>query len=225
MLKRVLKNQKRFGLFQWVVNISTIVALLLQCLGISGAWLRYIAFAVIGLSVLCIIISIITRKRTVFKRNELIRLTKNRMINSTGKTVMFGGDLSWAADYLDVITKITNNSQTIEIIFPLDKITNSKSSVITKFEENVQALQKAGAVVYASTEDYHLRCTLIDVDPGRDNEDMCVISSKRIYTDAADSNNNKYRINMLEYANAEDRALCNSFYRNYYLIKQIYSKY
>ena len=147
------------------------------------------------------------------------------MINSTGKTVMFGGDLSWAADYLDVITKITNNSQTIEIIFPLVKITNSKSSVITKFEENVQALQKAGAVVYASTEDYHLRCTLIDVDPGRDNEDMCVISSKRIYTDAADSNNNKYRINMLEYANAEDRALCNSFYRNYYLIKQIYSKY
>lgn len=147
------------------------------------------------------------------------------MINSTGKVVMFGGDLSWADDYIDVITKLTNNSQVVEIIFPLEKIEKSKQSVITKFEKQVQALRQAGAIIYSSTEDYHLRCTLIDIEPGRENEDLCVISSKRIYTDESDSNNNKYQTNIVEYAKKEERALCNSFYRNYCLIKQQSSQY
>lgn len=224
MLKRTLKKQDGFSLFQWVVNISTIVALLLQCLGVSGTWLRFIAYVVIGLSVLCIVISIVTKRKT-FKRKKLIQLTTNRMINSRGKIVMFGGDLSWADDYLDVITKVTNNSQIVEIIFPLEKIKDSKQSVKTRFEKKIQALKKAGAVIYSSAEDYHLRCTLIDVDPGRENEDLCVISSKRVRTDVLNFNNNKYQVNILEHAKAEERALCDSFYRNYCLIKQMCNKY
>lgn len=225
MLKTMLKKQKEIALFQWVVNVSTIVALSLQCLGISGSWLPYIAYVVIGLSVLCIIINIITKKKAILKRSELIQITKNRMINSTGKIVMFGGDLSWTDDYLDVITKITNNSQVVEIIFPLEKIESAKRSVITRFEKNVQALRQAGAVIYSSDQDFHLRCTLIDVEPGKENEDLCVISSKRVYRDASNPINNKYQVNILENSKIEERALCNSFYRNYCLIKVISTQY
>ncbi len=224
-LKSSLKTQKGLGLFQWIVNVSTIIALLLQCLGINEPWLPYVAYVVIFLSLLSIIIGVVTRKKTVLKRTELIELTQNRMINSTGKVIMFGGDLSWADDYIDVITKLTNNNQVVEIIFPLEKIANSKQSAMEEFNKQVQALQQAGAHIYYSNEDYHLRCTLIDVEPGRENEDLCVISSKRVYTDASDSDNNKYQTNILEYAKDEERTLCNSFYRNYCLIKELSNKY
>lgn len=219
-----LKKQKGLRLFHWTVDVATIIALLLQCFNITASWTRYIAGVVILLFLLSIVISVVTKK-TTFKRTELIKLTKKRMINSTGKVVMFGGDLSWTDDYIDVITKLTNNSQVVEIIFPLEKIANSKGSVRDRFQKNVTALKKAGAVVYASKEDYHLRCTLIDIEPGRENEDLCVISSKRIYTDEKELNKNKYQTNVLEYKKADERALCNSFYRNYCLIKQICRKY
>lgn len=224
----VLRTSKGISLFQWIVNFSTIVALLLQCINIPmplQKYIPYVAYVVIFLSILSIVFGIITRGKSVFTRAELIQVTKNRMVNSTGKIVMFGGDLSWADDYIDIITKLTNNSQVVEIIFPMEKIANAKRSVITRFEKRVATLQAAGATIYCSIEDYHLRCTLIDVEPGRENEDLCVISSKRIYTDTSDSNKNKYQTNILEYANNEERALCNSFYRNYCLIMKLCSKY
>lgn len=223
-----MRISKGASLFQGIVNLSTIVALLLQCINIPTSlqkYIPYVAYVVIFLCILSIVYSIITREKTVFTRSQLIRVTKNRMLNSTGKIVMFGGDLSWADDYIDIITKLTNNSQTVEIIFPMEKITNAKQSVITRFEKRVARLKAAGATIYCSIEDYHLRCTLIDVEPGRENEDLCVISSKRIYRDTSDPNKNKYQTNILEYTNNEQRALCNSFYRNYCLIMKLCSKY
>ncbi len=225
MLQWIFKKKNCAGLFQFVVNISTILALLLQCFGITGIWLQAAAYTVIVLSILSIIITIVKRKKTLLKRNKLIKLTKERMINSTGKIVMFGGDLSWTYDYIDVITKITGDSQIVEIIFPMEKISHSKNSVKARFNKNVQMLRNAGADIFFTDKDYHLRCTLINVETGRGIEDFCVISNKRVHTDAANSNNTKYQTNVLEYANVEDRALCNSFYLNYCLIKEVYTPY
>lgn len=87
-------NMKKYGirkgldLFQWIVNVSTIVALILQCLKIPAPWEKYIpavAYLVIFLSLLSIFINITTRKRNILKRSRLIALTKDRMINATGK--------------------------------------------------------------------------------------------------------------------------------------------
>ena len=222
------KNKKRIDLFQWIVNVSTVVALILQCLNISEPWKKYIpyiAYLVIFLSIVSIIIKMRTKEKTIYLRPELIQLTKDRMINSTGTIVMFGGDLSWTDDYIDTITAITDNSQAVEIFFPLEVIANAKRSVITRFEKRVYALKKAGAIIYSTVEDYHLRCTLIDVEPGHENEDLCVISSKRIYKDPSNAAANKYQANVLENANEAERALCNSFYRNYCLIKKLSSLY
>ncbi len=221
-------KQGRTNLFQWIVNISTVIALILQCLNIPEPWknyVPYIAYIVIVLLILSIILRVVTRKKSIFTRTELINATKERMINSTGKVVMFGGDLSWADDYLDVIATLTNNSQIVEIIFPLEKIINAKKSVITRFEKQVQKLKAAGATIYSSEEDFHLRCTLIDVGPGHENEDLCVISSKRIHTDKSDPDKNKYQANILHYKYYEERALCSSFYLNYDLIKRLCSLY
>ena len=225
MMHNFQKIKLRIDLFQWIVNLSTLIALILQCLDIQKPLIKYIAYAVIFFSVLSILISIYTKKRNIYKRDALIKLTKQRMINSRGKVVMFGGDLSWAADYVDVIRTLTNNSQAVEIIFPFDKIVNAKDSVIKQFEKRIELLKSAGATIYSTLEDYHLRCTLIDVEPGKENEDLCVISSKRISTDASNPNKNKYQTNILYYTNNEDRSMCNSFYRNYCLVQQIWKKY
>lgn len=222
------KNKKRMDFFHWVVDISTLSALILQCLDISDPWKKYIPFVayfVIFLTIVSIIINIVTKEKTCFTRSELIKVTKNRMINSRGKIVLFGGDLSWTDDYIETITAITDNSQVVEIFFPLEVIANAKRSVITRFEKRVQALKKAGAIVYATVEDYNLRCTLIDVDPGHENEDLCVISSKRTYKNPSNANANQYNANILQNTNQAERALCNSFYRNYCLIKELSSEY
>lgn len=224
-IHNIYKTRMRIDFFQWIVNFSTLIALVLQCLDIQKPWVKYIAYVVIGLSILSILLAICTRQKTIYKRNKLIELTKKRMINSRGKVVMFGGDLSWANDYIDVIKKLTNNSQVVEIIFPLDKIVNAKSSVIRRFDNQVKLLQNAGATIYSTEEDYHLRCTLIDVEPGKENEDLCVISSKRISTDESNPDENKYQTNILCYANRADRSMCNSFYRNYCLVQKIWKKY
>lgn len=219
------KTRLRIIFFQWIVNFSSPTALVLQCLDINKPWVKYIAYVVICLSLMSIIIAICTKEKTIYKRNKLIELTKKRMINSSGKVVMFGGDLSWANDYIDVIKKLTSNTQVVEIIFPLEKIVNAKSSVIKRFENQVELLQNAGAIIYSTEKDYHLRCTLIDVEPGKENEDLCVISSKRISTHESNPDENKYQTNILCYANDKDRSMCNSFYRNYCLVQQIWKKY
>ena len=147
------------------------------------------------------------------------------MINATGKIVMFGGDLSWADDYIDTITRITDDNQIVEIFFPMDVLINAKRSVISRFEKRVVALKKAGAVVYSTAEDYHLRCTLVDIDPGHENEHLCIISSKRLRKHTSNPEENTYQVSILENANEEDHSICNSFYRNYCLIKKLSSEY
>lgn len=225
---RASTTSKKLGLFQWIVNVSTIIALVLQCVHIPDPWANYVpylAYAVIGSSIVSIIIHIVTRRKSTYKRDALVEMTKNRMINSIGKVVMFGGDLSWADDYAKTITTITNNSQEVEIFFPLEKIGNAKRSVIDRFDKSVVTLKKAGAVIYCSEKDYHLRCTLIDVNPGQENRDLCVISSKRTRRDASNQKNNTYITIMLDYKNDEDRMMCDSFYRNYCLMKELSSEY
>lgn len=220
--------KKKIDLFQIVVNISSIIALTLQCVSVPEPWnefIPYIAYIVIMLSVLSAVVNFIVRRKSIYKRTRLIEMTKKRMINSTGKIVMLGGDLSWTEDYIDVIEHVTSNSQTVEIIFPLDKIANAKESVINKFEEDIDKLRKAGADIYCIDNEHHLRCTLIDVNPECENESLCIISSKRIYKDVCEPRKNKYQINVLENAQIDDHILCNSFYRNYCLIKLNSNKY
>ena len=220
----MIRDRTGLSLFEWLVNLSTITALVLQCINLPDSWnkyVQYIAYLVIFFFIISIILTILNRRKTSYKRPALVERTKQDMINSRGTVVMFGGDLSWAEDYIDTIAQIANNSQLVEIIFPLEKILHAPHTAIQQFDNRVQWLKQAGAKIYSTEEDYHLRCTLIDIQ----SDDMCVVSSKRISKDPKNPNNNKYQVNILQYSNPKERALCNSFYLSYCWIKKHCTQY
>ena len=210
--------------FQLIVNLSTIIALIITCLDIKepyNQYVPYVAYFVIAATIVSIVYSLYTSAQHTYSRKRLIKKTIKRMINSTGKIVMFGGDLRWADDYIETISAITSHNQIVEIIFPAEKIHNADDA----FYDRIKKLEQAGASIYYTAEEHNMRCTLIDVDPGQENRDLCVISSKRKRRDIRHPKRNKYNTIELHYKNEKDRLLCDSFYRNYYLISKIYEKY
>lgn len=133
--------------------------------------------------------------------------------------------MSWTNDYLKIIKELTNNSQIVEIIFPLSVLNNTKRSVRERFNKNVKLLKDAGACIYYTEEDYHLRCTLIGVNSIRDGKDLCVISSRRIHKDFENPWKTLYQTNILSYSIPSEQELCDSFLRNYNLIVRVRYKY
>ncbi len=225
-MKKIIRFTKKISLFQYVVSFATIIAFVLQCIDIPTPYKSIIASIVIILTIVCIIIDVVNvKKKNVLNRKMLVTHTQNLMSNSTGKVVMFGGDLSWTEDYIETIKHLTNNNQIVEIIYPKDKIRNSKRSVCDRFEKNVKQLKVAGAKVYFTDKDYHLRCTLVDVGSTCDNGDLKIISSKRIHRNLKNADKNQYKTYLFENSNENDKILCESFYQNYELIRQIYKEH
>ncbi len=222
-MKHFFSKGKNTNLFQEIVNISTIVALILQCVTVPDPWNKFIpwiAYIVIFLSFIGIFLNIKNKKSTKWSRNKLIKKTKKLMTNSTGTTVMFGGDLSWATDYIDVIKNLSINNQTVEIFFPLEKMENATKEAKDTFENRIKSLETAGAKVYALKKDYSLRCTFIGLHPEHENDDFIVISSKRISKDLNNPNRNKYKTILLESSNIEDKVASAAFYLNYLILKE-----
>ena len=124
---------KKTSLFQYIVDVSSIIALATQCIDFAPAYskvIEYVAITVIGLSIISLVIDIVNqKKKNKFKRSAIVKETQRLMINSTGKIVMFGGDLSWAENYLATIAYLSNNNQIVEIIFPKEKLRGAKKSV------------------------------------------------------------------------------------------------
>ena len=231
-MKKFISFSKKTSWFQYFVNVSSVFALVMQCITTLKPndflikLMPFTAVVVIVLSVICIIIDIVNqKKKNVFTRKVLVSYTQELMYNSRGKVVMFGGDLSWTEMYIETITYLTNNNQDVEIIFPLSKIKNAKKSVIMRFEKNIKQLKNAGAKIYCTENDYHLRCTLVDIGAERDNSVLKIISSKRIFTDINNQNKNKYKTYLFENSNPNDKIICESFYQNYELICKIYKEY
>ncbi len=223
-MKKIVSYSKKTSLFQYIVDISSIVALGIQYITFPEKISKYIPWFVtiiIIMSIISFIIDLISqRKNNVVNRKALVKHTKKIMNDSTGKVVMFGGDLSWTDDYLSIITELTNNNQKVEIIYPRSKTDKAKASVAARFRKNVDALKNAGATVLSCEEDYHLRCTLIDVDSTNDNSDFKIITSKRL-SKKKNPNKNTYKSFMFDSTNTNDKMLCDSFYQNYLHIKNI----
>lgn len=226
-MKGYTKSRLGVNLFQWIVNGCTIIAFVLQFIPLphSECFMPIVAIGVIVLIIISIFISAFSYKNSRIKRKKLIKQTEEILRNSTDKIVLLGGDLSWTDDYLDEIRELTNNSQLVEIIFPNDKIKNSKSSVLDRFNKRVASLKQVGANVYCSDLNYEFRYTLIDVNCDRNNENLKVISSKRAYKHKEDINKNKYEALLLSHKNDNDKMLCDLYYQNYLLIKEHCSAY
>lgn len=217
------KFVKKFSLemFKWIVDISTIVALILQCLNINKDWVKYVAYFIIILSVISLALMAFSKKGEEYKKKIVVKTTCDMLRDATGKIVMFGGDLSWTKDYLEAITNATNNNLQVDIVFPKEKICNAKQSVMCRFENNIKKLKNAGANIYCTEKDYKLRCTIINADEKTD--DIKIVSTKRVHRAKKNDENNIYKMDVLEYR--RNRSLCDVFYTCYQLISQVWEKY
>jgi len=202
------------------------MAFVLQSLDMPDWYVQFEPFGayfIIALLAINILISFMTRNK--FSKARLIKKTIFLMRNATENIVMFGGDLSWAEDYEDVIKELTGDGKTVIVIFPFSKISNFSRNASTRFDTNVLKLKMAGAIIYYTENDHNLRCTIIDIGIERAREDMKVISSKRINRHSTNQSKNQYRVNYFQYKKDHEKAFCNLYYNNYVLIKDIIKRY
>jgi len=204
---------KKGDTFQNIVNYSTIIGLIIQCISIPK-----ILQIVIALIVVALLIANSIRLSTVSNK-KLVKKTTKLLMNSRGKVVFLGGDLSWTIEYKDIIRQITEGNQQVEIFFPREKITNAKKSVICRFNKNVEILKSVGATIYEVEKDIKIRCVLIDIDAAiTGQDDLKIISGNRTIR-CENNNKTRHRIIILDNKKKQDQPLCLSFYQNYLLLK------
>ena len=215
-----MRNKTGLSLFEWVVDISTILALVLQCADrILPNWMTrfvpYIAILVLILFAISVVSTICNRRKAIVCRSKLMSKTKSYMSNSHNTIVLFGGDLSWADDYADTIKQVTGNAQIVEVIYPEEKFYSARADVLEQFNKRVEKLKWAGAKVYSTKHDYHFRGTLVNVG----ESDMQIILSKRVYQNFSTPSKNKYHFCLLSSDIPEEHALCNAFLLSYRSIR------
>ena len=210
--------------FDSLVSVCSIVALILQCIELPepfANYTHYIAWAVIVLSVVSLGFDVYTRRREILKGQELNKMTRKLLLNTSHKVVFMGGDLSWAAAYLDTIRRLTQEGKSVEIFFALDRVIEGGDEAVTRFEMTRRDLKNAGAVLYSCIVDHHLRCVLVDVEANDWNSSTCICLSERIVTtENQDHSANRYRTRILRGKNREDMPLINSYRLNYELLKK-----
>ena len=214
----MLRRKTGLSFFEWLVDISTITALVLQCINLPESMVHYepiLAYIVIFLFVISMGITIHNRRRTIVSRSKLMNITNSKMMNSIGKVVLFGGDLSWVDDYAKTIKNLTDSAKIVEVFFPKEKTINAKPDVLEQFNTRVERLKLAGAKVYCTDTDYHLRGTLINVE----HREMHIILSKRVNNSFSNPNKNRYHLTLLHSEKSEDQAMCNAFLLSYRAIK------
>lgn len=218
-----LARHKQFTIFQQVVDIATILTLFFQLVGLPAflqPYLPYIGWGVLVAMIFSLVVDFFYKHKTKLTKAELIKETRTLIRNANGTVVLIGGDLSWADDYKDVINEITQDNRKVEVIFPVDIVAGAKRSVKDSFKRRAETLQKAGAKLLCTEKDLGIRCTLIDVDPDHQNEALKLISSKRLQVNSKDHTKTLYRVELLQNSDSDDKMVCNSFYKNYKLIRE-----
>ena len=206
--------------FQYVVNISSLIALILQLIDTPDKGQSFTAKIVIFLLIVNLIIFVIGGNK--YRKKRLIKKSKKLMKNATESVVMFGGDLSWTNDYKVTIQTLTNNGKIVEVMFPEPKIKDFNTSAKNRFNENIKTLMDIGVKVYYTEEDFKLRCTIIDRD-SRYPEDMKVISSKRISYHERDKH--KYRVHFYQNCKDSEKDFCNLYQDVYISMKKHRKEY
>jgi hypothetical protein len=141
--------------FAAMASIISLVALLV---GISDTWKVVISVLLIVSAVIVLIASIKLRQPTahITKRTEMMEKGE-AIIRGTMRTlVMFGGDMSWAANYAPAIKSVTNMGKTVVVIYP-----ESKAPHVL---ENAALLANNGADLNPIGDDTRLRGFLVDPD-------------------------------------------------------------
>ena len=175
-----------------------------------------ILYVFIVLFIVIILITIITRD--VVKRERMLKIGRNYIRNTIEKIVLFGGDISWADDYIKDLTDLIAEGKTVEVYYPINKYTSLKGDAKSLFSKRAGMLQKAGIKVLCFEKDYGLRCMLIDPDTYDKPDEMKLFAAKRVHT-SKKTKYNKYRIIQYQYKHTNQREICKSFLSNYTILK------
>jgi hypothetical protein len=93
-------------------------------------------------------------------RHTMTDLGRTLIKNAKREVIMFGGDMSWANDYVEAIRDVVRNGKHVTIVHPRS---DSKKTL-----SNATLLEEAGAKMLATEEDTGLRAMLIDHEDSRD---------------------------------------------------------
>ena len=135
--------------------------------------------------------------------------------NVKSKVVLFGGDLSWANDYIEGISLLAKENKEIEIYFPITKFASMSKERRKEFDDRITSLRQVGAKVFSIPKDYGLRCIMVDPDFSDSNKHMQVMITERLESDLKNKNRNKYITQSFAYdiekrGHDNDRNICMS---------------
>lgn len=133
----------------------------------------------LGFLILFGVVVIRISERNIVSRKKLVNETISLLKSATNSIVMFGGDLTWIDDYFDVLRKLRQESQRIEIYSSKQKVNNMNNEALKKFNNSVKKLSTIDIKVRLTDKDTDLRCTIINVDKGAD---AVFLFSRRAYT-------------------------------------------
>lgn len=140
-----------------LASIVGLIGLLRSRPGLSIALSLLVVAGVIAV----IIASILARHTPQAIGRDAMIQTGRRLIKGVKtEAVMFGGDMSWAADYEEAIRTVTNGGKRVRVLYPQHDA--------VRVHRNAQILLDAGAQLLATAVDSGLRALLLDPQDPKD---------------------------------------------------------
>ena len=210
-----MKFKDYFNFYGTILSLFGIVLQLLPSIN-DNVKTGFLIVAII-LLIATLIMSYFSRR--IVNRKRLIATGRRYIQNTTEKVVLFGGDLSWTEDYIDVLKKIKDNGKLVEVYFPKTKYGTLNENAKKSLHERLKLLEGIQVPVRCSQYDSGLRCIIVDPDTFGHNDDMKLFAAKRIKNDDKLSAT-KYHLHVYKYSDEANREICKSFIANYILLQK-----
>lgn len=118
-----------------------------------------------------------------YNRAKRIKKVINFIMNSQNKIVFFGGNLSWAKDYVDCINTKIHEGCSVDVFY--DNNINMLIEAKNELENNIKLLEDSGCNVYKLDQRYSLRCVISDALNESNNANGIIIEKTNHSVDNA----------------------------------------
>jgi hypothetical protein len=198
----------------YVLSSMSVIGFLMQALSEKNFYVQYIGFAVVGVTIVAALAQSIAT-RSVVGRNTVIRRGKKVIREATSKVVLFGGDISWADDYLRELKEASDEGDRIEVIYPMEKYNSLIGKAKEDFDQRAETLRAIGARVCPVKLDSGLRCILVDPDTDMLPNHLKIHIANRLYKHPSRPEKSRYQTRLLAYDNLRERDLCAAYLSHY----------
>lgn len=140
------------------VDISGLLGIIFQFVNIPE-FVKYIVTIIFAGAILYYFYIFISENKT-YNREKRIKKVISFIMNSKNKIVFFGGNLSWANDYVSCIREKIHEGCSIDIYY--DNNTNMATDAKHNLTKNIESLENNGCKVYKLDQCYSLRCIISD---------------------------------------------------------------